>query len=129
MGDRDPTQITRAQSGGLSSAPCKFTSPPLQLCKLLSPLCILSVSILSVCRKTRVPILRMKELVSTEEWLHSLWPGWDCPFLLPLPQGHVHVGRFLSLAVFSVVMTPSVGEGQDGPLPVTAGAVKELPGK
>lgn len=82
-----------------------------------------------MCRKIPVPILQMKELVSTEKWLHSLWPGWDGPFLLPPPQGHVRVGHFPSLAMFSVLMTPSVGEGQDGPLPVTAGAVKELPGK
>lgn len=47
-------------------------------------------------------------------------PSWDCPFLPPFLQGHVRVGCLPRLAVFSVLIAPHVGEGQDGPLPAAA---------
>lgn len=50
--------------------PHKLPSLPLQLRSLVSPLHILSVSSLSVCRRVPVPILQMKKLVFTEGWLH-----------------------------------------------------------
>lgn len=56
----------------------------------------------------------METLVFTEGWLHRESMGQLRLFLPPVaPSGHVCVGHRPSLAMFSV-LSPSVGEGQDG---------------
>lgn len=83
---------------------------------LFSPLHVLSLSSRSVWGRVAVPILQMKKLVSTEGWFHRESMAQLGLFLPHVPpQGHVCVGHFPSLAVFSVLTAPPWGRDRMGP--------------